>query len=229
MIVRNCYIHDSMYGQNYKSRAHYNELWYNWIIDSMEGEVGPVDGRGATDQPNSHTLMVGNVIVSRPDRNGNAAKFVLMGSELGGSHQGTLYMFYNVLIAGTSRIVFIQLDDPLTHADIKYNIFMGSPKILEKRFEESSVTGMYNWLPNDARIPKGFSESIQGQEPGFVNIGQRNFSLNPDSPFLNLPFQDVEYTDGDGIKQTLAVDLQTLQDMYSGKRISSAIPDFGQH
>jgi len=28
VVVRNCYIHDCLYGQNFKSRAHYNELWY---------------------------------------------------------------------------------------------------------------------------------------------------------------------------------------------------------
>jgi hypothetical protein len=32
-----CYIHNSLNGQNFKTRAHYTALLYNWIADSQDG------------------------------------------------------------------------------------------------------------------------------------------------------------------------------------------------
>ncbi|MBN1422614.1 MAG: hypothetical protein JXP34_27805 [Planctomycetes bacterium] len=103
VVVRHCHIHDAIVGQDFKSRAHDNKLWYNWIADSEEGE---------TDRPDSHTLLAGNVIVSKPDRKGNRAKYVIFGSESGRSHDGTLFLFHNTFISGSPRIVFVQLADP---------------------------------------------------------------------------------------------------------------------
>ncbi len=214
VVVRNCYIHDSLYGQNYKSRAHYNELWYNWIIDSNEGEVGPVDGKGQTNLPNSHVLMVGNVIVSKPNRTGNNAKYILVGSELGGSHDGTLFMFFNVLIAGTPRIKFIQLDDPKTNAVVKYNIFYGSNQIITRRYPENQVVGSDNWLPNSADLPDKFDNSITGRRPGFFDLLNRDFRLKPESPFWKYDGQTIEYIDGDGNKHSMKIDLTQLQERW---------------
>ncbi|MBD3267409.1 hypothetical protein GF373_12135 [bacterium] len=209
--VRHCYIHDSLYGQNYKSRAHYNALFYNWIVDSNEGEIGPVDGKGATDRPNSHTVMIGNVIVSKPNRTGNNAKYILMGSELGGSHVGTLFMFFNVLIAGDPKIKFIQLDDPQTDCVAKYNIFYGSEQILKKRDAKSEARGGHNWFPKTAAIPSGFTDSLTGRQPGFYDVGQRDFRLKPNSPFWRFQATRIEYIDGDGKREARDIDLHALQ------------------
>ncbi len=217
VIVRRCYIHDSLYGQNYKSRAHYNELWYNWIVDSNEGEVGPVDGEGATDRPNSNVLMVGNVIVSKPNRTGNNAKYILVGSELGGSHDGTLFMFFNVCIAGTQKIQFIQLDDPKTNAVVNYNIFYGSPQILTRRYAQSTVKGSHNWIQEGASIPTDFKESIIGDHPGFQDISNRDFRLNKDSPLWQYENETIHYTNGDGVEQSKQLDLKSIQQNWHSK------------
>ena len=211
VVVRNCYIHDSLYGQNFKSRAHYNELWYNWIVDSNEGEVGPVDGKGDTDRPNSNTLMVGNVIVSKPDRTGNRAKYILMGSESGGSHDGTLYLYFNILIAGDSRVKFVQLDDPKTSADIRYNVFWGSEQILINHKGTKIVTGQYNWIPTGAKIPMGFQNSYVGTDPGFENRKKSDYRLTLDSPLHDVTPVEIEYIDGDGQRKTLVIDSKKLQ------------------
>ncbi|MCX6928657.1 MAG: right-handed parallel beta-helix repeat-containing protein [Verrucomicrobia bacterium] len=63
--IRFCYIHDALYGQNFKTRAHYTELLYNYVADSQDGEVGLVDAV-VTASPNSHAVMIGNIIVSKP-------------------------------------------------------------------------------------------------------------------------------------------------------------------
>ncbi len=178
VVVRRCHIHDALFGQNYKSRAHANELWFNWITDSNEGEVGCVDAVGATDRPNSNTLLVGNVLVSRPDRGGNTAKYVLFGAESGGKHQGTLFLFRNTFVAGDPRITFITLADPQARAVIQNNVFLGSQRLLDLPQPPISVSVNHNLLPKGAPVPPGWTGT----------------------PSSGGPFR---YTDGDGKPHTL--------------------------
>ncbi len=209
VVVRNCRIHDSPFGQNFKSRAHYVELWHNLIADSDEGEVGPVDeharvkdGAGLAE---SNVLMVGNVIVSKPKRGGNDSKFVLFGSELKDSagHNGTLYMFNNTLVAGSPEIVFIQLADPKARLVARNNIFLGSRHILKQKVPARSVVGTHNWMPADAEIPAGFTATLSGADPGFVGAAARDFRLDPGSPCAAAGSAALEYVDGDGVRHEL--------------------------
>ena len=164
VVVRNCYIHDSLFGQNYKSRAHYNELWWNVIKDSNEGEVGCVDATGHTDSPNSNVLMVGNTLISKAERTGNAAKFVLFGSELpppdGGVRNGTLFLFHNTFIAGNERVQFITLDDPQAKLVAQNNVFIGSNNILRLARSAVDVRGQGNMVFAGAALPAGWNAEI---------------------------------------------------------------------
>ena len=184
VVVRNCYIHDALFGQNYKSRAHYNELWFNLIADSNEGEIGCVDGAGTTDKPNSNTLLVGNTIISRKDRTGNAAKFVLFGSESGAAHKGTLFSFYNTFIAGTDRIHFITMDDAQASLVVQNTLFVGSGNLLNFAKPIASVVFQRNLLPLSSKTPLS--------------------AARPD----DLP---CHYTDGDGVERTLPLDASSLR------------------
>ena len=186
VVVRGCHIHDALFGQNYKSRAHYNELWYNWIADSAEGEVGIVDSE-ETDRPNSNALLVGNMILSSRERTGNAAKFVLFGSESGHAHDGTLYLFRNTFIAGSGRINFITLDDAKAAAVVMNNIFVGSDRILNTPKPPVSIVAGENWMPSGAPLPPGWGDG----------------SASP-----------VEYVDGDGEKRPLRFDPAALPVVY---------------
>ena len=155
VVVRGCHIHDCPFGQNYKTRAHYNELRYNWIADSAEGEVGIVDS-DETAKENSNTVLVGNIIISPRERTGNAAKFILFGSESGGSHDGTLYLFHNTFIAGSDRIRFITLDDPRARAVVRINVFVGSGNILSAPRPPLAVAASDNWMPAGLPLPPGW-------------------------------------------------------------------------
>lgn len=186
VVVRGCHMHDCPFGQNYKSRAHYNELWYNWIADSAEGEAGIVDSE-ETDRPNSNALLVGNMIISARERAGNAAKFVLFGSELGHAHDGTLYLFRNTFIAGSGRINFITLDDAKAAAVVRGNIFVGSDKILNAPKPTVSVDGSENWMPSGSPLPPGWGAASDAA---------------------------LQYVDGDGVKHSLAFDPAKLPTVY---------------
>lgn len=175
VVVRRCHIHDALWGQNYKSRAHYNELWFNWIENSNEGEVGIVDS-DETAKPNSNALLVGNIVLSKADRSGNTSKFVLFGSESGKGHNGTLFLFHNTFIAGNGKIRFITLDDPQARAVIANNLFRGSDQILNEAKPAMSVEAARNFLPSSATAPAAWSLE---------------------------PAEALAYVDGDGAKHLL--------------------------
>lgn len=207
VVVRNSYIHDCPFGQNFKTRAHYNELWFNWIADSNEGEVGPVDEHARqkinTGLPNSNTLLVGNVIVSRP-RTGNPSKFVLFGAELkagdSSGHDGTLYLFHNTLVAESDKMIFIQTQSPKARVVASNNIFVGSDRILGTiGAKPLSVAGQNNLIPPTATAtaPDGWAGTIKG-DPRFVNAAKRDFRLRPGSPAVDAGVEQLSYVDGDG-------------------------------
>ena len=178
VIVRNCSIHDALYGQNYKSRAHYNELWFNWIANSNEGEIGCVDEKGATDRPHSNTLLVGNVVMSRADRSGNTSKFVLCGSESGATHEGTLFLFRNTFVAGDGRIQFVTLSDSHLRAVLCDNVFVGSTHLLNMAAPPLSLVAQRNVLPPEVPLPEGWTQD---------------------------PASNLQYTDGDGATHRLVL------------------------
>lgn len=183
VVVRGCHIHDCPFGQNFKSRAHYNELWYNVISNSNEGEVGIVDGKGDTDRPNSNSLLVGNIIVSPPNRTGNHWKFVLFGSELGNAHDGTLFLFHNILRAGDLRIKFITLADANASLVARDNTFIGKAQLLNLLQTPLEIVANGNQFPAEVLPPPGWTDAS-------------------DAP--------LTYIDGDGIMHTLVMDKKSV-------------------
>jgi len=179
VVVRRCYIHDALFGQNFKSRAHYNELWWSWITDSQEGEIGIVDAAGATDKPHSNALLVGNVISSRPERAGNAQKFVLFGSESGNSHDGTLFMFRNTCIAGSPRIAFINLCDAKARAVIANNAFLGSRTL---------------FIETQRPLPSIEVNNLLSPRGALLKYWQ------------HIPIPTMKYEDGEGATHTIQMD-----------------------
>ena len=182
VVVRDCSIHDSRHGQNFKSRAHFNELWFNTIADSNEGEVGFVDAPGATDRPHSNALLFGNTLVSRADRGGNRNKFLLFGSESGAAHQGTLYLFCNSFVARDARNQFVKLDAIEARAVMKNNVFLGSQNIFAA---PQSLPQSAPLVASNNLVPTG------------ALLAQTTAPTTDDATF--------QYTDGDGFTRQIAI------------------------
>jgi hypothetical protein len=208
------YIHDSLDGQNVKTRAHYVTLAYNWISNSNEGEVGMVDGY--TSAANSNALIVGNTIVSSPDRTGNHGKFVLYGSESGTSHIGTAYIYNNTMIAGMTSNVFVQINPnsagDATNAVLKNNIFNGSTNLATDQTTGGTLvtghlSGSNNLIPVGSSFPSGSSVtgSVVANNPNFANPTANDFRLLVGSAAINAGTSDLTYVDVNGNTQTLSV------------------------
>jgi hypothetical protein len=194
--VTGCWIHDSLYGQNVKSRGHYTELLYNWIADSQDGEVGLVD-EAETATPNSNALVVGNVLISKNRGSGwNSERFIMFGSDSGGAHSGTMYAFNNTCIAGTTSINFLWTNRAEASIVARGNVFVGSATISSGN--TGSVSGSGNWMPNGTSVPAGFTASVLGAAPGFVVGAARDFHLVSGSSCIGIAPASPSYVDGGG-------------------------------
>jgi len=223
--VRGCYIHDSLYGQNMKSRAHFTALLYNYIADSQDGEVGLVD-ETVTGTPNSHAVMIGNIVISKPRLAGyNSARFVQFGQDSGGQHNGTLFAFNNTFVAGDGRIQFLTTNAIGAAVVARNNIFYGSDKIVGT--PGAGITGSNNWMQSSAIIPATFFANVQANEPGFVNRTSRNFHLTAASICRNRGLGSLTCMDGVGASQSGLPTLEYLNHQQTRSRLSDGQIDIG--
>ena len=222
MIIRECYIHSSLFGQNFKTRGHYTELWYNYIADSEEGELGFQDSE-TTKKPNSNVLMVGNVVVSKPDRKGNPSKFVDFGAE-GGARTGDLFLFNNTFVAATPRVQFVWVEKPDESLVACNNIFIGSPKVLN--VASGKIKGVNNCIVGGTA--PGLTNTLSA-DPLFANAAAHEYHLQGSSPCLNTGAtgEALTFVDGTGKSQKAVIDREQIFPMNSRARAKKTGLDIG--
>ena len=226
-VVRFCYIHDALYGQNFKTRGHYTELLYNYIADSQDGEVGLVDAT-ATAAANSHAVMIGNFIISKPRLSGyNSGRFIQFGQDSGGQHNGTLFAINNTFVAGDGRIQFLGAN--FTNATIvaENNIFYGSGQLVGT--VGGGVSGTNNWVQSTATVPASFGATVTGADPGFVDRAARDLRLTRVSPCRNSGINTLMYVDGVGGAHSGLPSLEYLVHLQNRARPNDGQIDIGAY
>jgi hypothetical protein len=225
--VRFCYIHDALYGQNFKTRAHYTELLYNYIADSQDGEVGLVDAMETTNA-NSHAVLIGNLIISKPRLSGyNSGRFIQFGQDSGGQHNGTLFAFNNTFIAGDGRIQFLSANATAATVLAHNNIFCGSDKVVGS--VGGGISGSNNWLQATATVPAAFYASVSGSDPGFVNRAVRDAHLTAASSCRNQGLNALLYLDGTGVAHSGLPTLEYVNHLQNRPRPSDGQTDLGAY
>lgn len=216
--VQFSYIHDALHGQNFKTRSHYTELLYNYITDSLDGEIGFVDAAGTT-TANSNALMIGNTVISKPrPSNANQSRFIQFGQDLGGTHVGTLYVFSNTFIAGTPSISFFDVNYSGATIEARNNIFYGSGQLVYPRANGVAgvANGTSNWMSTSAIAPSTFVQNVRGSDPGFVNLADRDYHLVLTASSRNQGTCSLDYLDGTGVSYRgfpeFEYDVNRLQD-----------------
>jgi len=225
--LRFCYIHDSLNGQNFKTRAHYTELLYNYLADSQDGEVGLVDA-AETAATNSHAVMIGNIIISKPRLSGyNSGRFIQFGQDSGGQHNGTLYAFNNTFIAGDGRIQFLSANATGAVVVAQNNVFYGSGQILGTL--GGGISGTNNWMQSTATVPATFYASVLGSDPGFVNRAARDLHLIGASGCRNRALNALQYLDGTGAAHSGLPALEYVNHLQNRPRPSDGQTDLGAY
>ena len=194
-----CYLHDQNGGNNIKSRAERNEIYYNWVSGGFYGEIeliGP-DPKGnrnvSVDTAREDSDVVGNVFQHIATQGTRMAR---VGSDGTGYTNGR-YRFVNntfILRQGQTSPA-IEIFEGIESLEVHNNVFFrvgGAP--IDKVVLETRVrwvagrvsTGSNNWLPsNSAMIPSGWGGTIFGSNPGFVNISTYDLRLASGSPLIN--------------------------------------------
>jgi len=222
--LQGCYIHDALYGQNVKSRGHFTALLYCWIADSQDGEVGLVDSPGETASADSNAVLLGNVIISKDRGAGwNDQRFILFGQDEGGAHSGTIYVINNTCIAGAATNTFLWSNWPSAVIVAENNIFTGSDIVLNPA-STGPASGSGCWMTSGAVPPAGFSASVQGAAPGFVDQATLDLTLTAVSPCRGIGNAAPSYVDGGG---TTRSGIPTLTYQALGTLVARANPSSG--
>jgi hypothetical protein len=194
-----CYLHDQNGGNNIKSRAERNEIYYNWVSGGFYGEIeliGP-DPKGnrnvSTDTAREDSDVVGNVFQHVSTQGTRMAR---VGSDGTGESKGR-YRFVNntfILRQGQTSPAF-EIFEGIDSLEVHNNVFFrvgGAP--IDKVVLETRVrwvagrvsVGTNNWLPTgSALIPTGWTGTVFGANPGFVNISTYDVRPAAGSPLIN--------------------------------------------
>ncbi len=225
--LRFCYIHDALFGQNFKTRGHFTQLLYNYIADSQDGEVGFVDA-AETAATNSHAVMIGNIVISKPRLSGyNSGRFIQFGQDSGGQHNGKLFAFNNTFIAGDGRIQFLSANATGAGIIAANNILYGSDRIVGT--VGAGVSGTNNWVQSSATVPATFSGSVQGTDPGFVNRLGRDFRLTRSSGCRDVGLNVLSFQDASGAAAAGQPAFEYVNHLQSRARPSDGRLDLGAY
>lgn len=84
-------------------------------------------------------------------------------------------------------------------------------------------------MPSTATVPKGFTKTVKGNDPGFVNALLRNFHLKASSPCRNIGANTLTYRDGQGKSASGVPTLEYVRHMTSASRHSDGSLDAGAY
>jgi hypothetical protein len=194
-----CYLHDQNGGNNIKSRAERNEIYYNWVSGGFYGEIeliGP-DPHGNkkvnTDTAREDSDVVGNVFQHVPSQGTRMAR---VGGDGTGYTNGRYRFVNNTFILRQGQTSpGIEVFQGIESLEVHNNVFfrVGGAAIdkvvLETRVKWVSgrvSEGSNNWIPTgSALVPTAWTGTLTGTNPGFVNISTYDLRLAAGSPLIN--------------------------------------------
>ena len=194
-----CYLHDQNGGNNIKSRAERNEIYYNWVSGGFYGEIeliGP-DPHGNkkvnTDTAREDSDVVGNVFQHIPTQGTRMAR---VGSDGTGETKGRYRFVNNTFILRQGQVSpAVETFEGIESLEMHNNVFFrvgGAPidkMVLETRTRWVAgrvSTGSNNWIPTgSAMVPTAWTATITGTNPGFTDISTYDLRPISTSPLVN--------------------------------------------
>jgi hypothetical protein len=190
--MQHCYVHDGNGGNNVKTRAERNEIYYNWIEGAMYHElelIGP-DGQDAG-LAREDSDVVGNVF-----RKTKQTYVTRVGGDGTGDTSGR-YRFVNntfLLAQGSSAAfrVFDGIQSIEMHNNVFYRVGGGGVQIMNTSNASWStgsaiVAGSRNWVAQgSSTVPASWTGTITGTDPGFVDLGALDLRPSEGSALLDV-------------------------------------------
>lgn len=183
-----CYIHDGIGGNNVKTRAERNEIYYNWIEGAYYHElelIGP-DGQDP-ELAREDSDVVGNVLWKRNDN-----YVIRAGGDGTGETFGRYRFVNNTIIAGNSAV--FRLFDGIESIEMHNNVMYrnGTNPVTVMRTVDANwvageqISGQNNWIKTGSLVvPSQWIGTLSGATPGFDDLAGNNLRLNESSALLN--------------------------------------------
>ncbi|MFO0555176.1 MAG: hypothetical protein U0271_42755 [Polyangiaceae bacterium] len=184
-----CYVHDGAGGNNVKSRAERNEIYYNWIEGAVYHEldlIGP-DGQDPS-LAREDSDVVGNVLVKHSEW-----RIARIGGDGTGNTAGRYRFVNNTMVLGASSDVAIGLQQTVESLEMDNNVIVrigaagGSVwNHAEPEGPDPELVGSHNWIQDGiGDIPAGFTNTLTGASAGFQNDADFDFRPVAGSPLLD--------------------------------------------
>jgi hypothetical protein len=177
--MQHCYIHDGVGGNNVKSRAERNEIYYNWIEGAFYQElelIGP-DPNGAQATWSEGLVREDSDVVGNVLRQTNTFSVVRFGGDGTGQSNGRYRFVNNTVLTEPNGGAVFRLFTGLESVEMHNNVFTvqgGSGLNLLREVEAKwtmgrVVAGSNNWVLSGAsNVPGEWIGTINGADPGFV-------------------------------------------------------------
>jgi hypothetical protein len=179
--MQHCYVHDGVGGNNVKSRAERNEIYYNWLEGGFYHElelIGPDPGGAQASWSEAAARedsdVVGNVLWK-----GNTFSVVRFGGDATGQSKGRYRFVNNTVVTESGGSAVFRLFDGLESVEMHNNVFFGRGGVSVNLLREVEaewttgrvVGGSNNWVPEGAsNVPPEWTGTLSGSNPGFVDI-----------------------------------------------------------
>ncbi len=186
-----CYVHDANGGNNVKSRAERNEIFYNWLEGALYHElelIGPDPSGGVAEGlKREDSDVVGNVLVKVAD-----FSFVRTGGDGTGQSNGRYRFMNNTFIGAGPGSTAFRIFDGIDAIEMHDNVFFraGGTFNLTRTVEAkwvagAQIAGQNNWILTGMTAPTGWTGTITGADPGFTNAAARDLTPTATSPLVD--------------------------------------------
>ena len=186
--LRFCEVHSSLTGHNVKSRAHHTRVEYCYIHHSSNREFDLVDAAD-TARPESHAVLIGNIIVKDPKCRGNRA-VIHFGADGRKQHDGTIYLVHNTIVTPFITPV-VTLSTSKAKARLVGNIITDGGvnqrgqtiAMVRNGANAANVTGTHNWFGRNFTIVRGTGMDMKanafgkGAPPVFADAKKHDYRL----------------------------------------------------
>jgi hypothetical protein len=187
--IQFCYVHDGLGGNNVRSRAERNEIYYNWVEGAFYHEldlVGPIDGDSLSFREDSD--IVGNVLIKRNSQ----YRIARLGGDGDGNTGGRYRFSNNTMVMTDSSSTVISLQNTVQTLEMYNNVIYG-PKAGFKVYDINELIGpatvhlgSNNWvLTGTTSIPTEWIGSLSGTDPGFVDLANDDLRPRMSSPLID--------------------------------------------
>lgn len=188
-MVKNCYIHHSTEGENFKSRGDNTIFAFNWVDEEAIYSVAVDSGGGL------NTLWLGNVVMKRTELGHGQGRLLGIGDGTGVA-SGTLVAVNNTFITRFPRDFYLFTERSSTgDAILINNVFTGPGQTFLRINGQGTVSGKCNWITNAAgNVPSSLEKTIRGSDPGFIDAENFDFRPGATSPLIGAGVSQEEYS-----------------------------------